>query len=227
MLSKETVFPARSSTASKMSFEEFLQWVDEDTHTEWVNGEVITFMPAKRFHQDTLDFLRGLLAMFAGFFHLGRVMTAPYGMKLKRAYREPDIFWVASENLKQRTVSFFDGPADLAIEIISDDSVQRDRREKLKEYREAGVKEYWIIDPRPGKQRADFYRLDETGDYDLFATEDDERVESAVLPGFWLRPAWLWQIDEITPLEAFYEIRGLSAEQIEQIQQLLRGGETP
>jgi Uma2 family endonuclease len=29
----------------------------------------------------------------------------------------------------------------------------------------AGVREYWILDPRPGYERADFYVLDEQGRY--------------------------------------------------------------
>jgi hypothetical protein len=66
-----------------------------------------------------------------------------------------------------------------------------------------------IIDPHPDKQRADFFRLDKEGAYWLFAIEDDERVESHVLPGFWLRPAWLWQPDEGDPLLAFCEMAGM------------------
>lgn len=30
-----------------MTYEQFLQWKNEDTHAEWVNGEVILFMPPK------------------------------------------------------------------------------------------------------------------------------------------------------------------------------------
>jgi len=37
-----------------------------------------------------------------------------------------------------------DGPADLAIEIVSEESRLRDRGEKFAEYEVGGVKEYWI-----------------------------------------------------------------------------------
>jgi Uma2 family endonuclease len=227
MLTKDVLRPVEIQAPQKMSYEAFLEWADEDTFAEWVDGEVILFMSVKRIHQKTLSFLYALLQLFTRFYNLGEVYEAPYPVLLRggRSHREPDIFFVSSQNLHRLSDDGLKGPADLAIEIISDDSVQRDRRDKFKEYREAGVREYWIIDPRPGKQRADFYQLDDNGNYDLVATEDDERVESAVLLGFWLRPAWLWQIDEISPLEAFYEIRGLSAEQIRQVELLLRGGE--
>lgn len=87
-----------------------------------------------------------------------------------------------------------------------------------------GVREYWIIDSRPGRERADSYRLDETGQYELFASEDEEKVSSTVLPGFWIRPAWLWQPEPPEVLMTFFEMRGVPAELVEQMHQALRAG---
>jgi Uma2 family endonuclease len=207
-----------------MTYEAFLEWADEDTHAEWVDGEVIIHMPPKHIHQITLGFLHQLLSLFVNLFNLGIVQIAPFEVKLPNSSREPDILFVASEHLDRLTEERLVGPPDLIVEIVSKDSVQRDRDDKFGEYRAAGVREYWIIDPRPGKQRADFFHLDETGAYRLFATEDHERVESHILPGFWLRPAWLWQADTLDPLTLFFEMRGVSAEQAQQIQQMLRAG---
>ena len=58
--------------------------------------------------------------------------------------------------------------------------------------------------------RADFFRLDETNRYELFATETDETVTSGVVEGFWLRPGWLWQ-EGLNPLTALAEIVGKEA----------------
>jgi len=207
------------SARLRMSYEEFLEWADEDTHAEWVDGEVIVFMPAKEIHQAILGFLHRLLGLYVDLFQLGQIRVAPLEMRLSHSAREPDILFVANNNLEQLTADRLKGPADLVIEIISDDSVQRDRRDKFKEYREAGVREYWIIDPRAGKQRADFFRLDEAGDYDLFATEDDDKVASEVLPGFWLRPEWLWQVKSLSPLTCALKIEGVAAALQEQIEQ--------
>jgi Uma2 family endonuclease len=229
MTIKEAVAPETKPARAKMSYEEFLQRAEDDAHAEWdaATEEVIVPMPPKNIHQTTLSFLYHLLSSFVGLFNLGKVMMAPFEVRLKPdgSSREPDIFFVANHNLARLTEERLNGPADLMIEIVSDDSVQRDRDKKFKEYGDAGVLEYWIIDPRPGKQRADFYRLSETGIYQLFATEDDERVESYILPDFWLRPAWLWQAGTLNPLSLFFEMRGLSAEQAQHIQQLLRSGQ--
>lgn len=211
---------------TRMSYEKYLAWAGEDRFSEWVDGEVIVFMPAKTVHQTLLGFLNRLLGLFVELFQLGAIQVAPFEMRLRkvRASREPDILFVSSVNMDRLTPERLDGPADLVIEIVSADSVQRDRRDKYLEYAQAGIKEYWIIDPRPQKHRADFYILNEQSQYELFATEDDEKVYSQVLTGFWLRPGWLWQAGTLDPFVAFCEMRGFSLEQANQFKELFRRG---
>ncbi|HOT91034.1 MAG TPA: Uma2 family endonuclease [Anaerolineae bacterium] len=222
-----TTPPQHQPVRLKMTYPEFLEWAGEDQLAEWVPfvnseyGEVITFMPPLDIHQTVLGFLYNLLGLFARWLNLGKVQVAPFEVKLwpDSASREPDLFFVATEHLNRLTTKRFEGPPDLIIEIVSPDSVKRDRGDKFREYQKAGVREYWVIDPREGYQRADFFYLDEAGDYHLFATEEDERVDSYVLPGFWLKPAWLWQADNLNPLALLFEIRGMPAEQIAQLLQ--------
>jgi Uma2 family endonuclease len=207
--------------ALKMSYEEFLAWSDEDTHAEWVDGEVTLFMPPIRIHQTTEGFLYKLLSLYIDTFNWGQLLIAPFEMRLSRSAREPDILFIATENLWRLTPERLVGPADLLIELVSAGSVKRDRQEKFREYAEAGVHEYWIIDPRPTQRRADFFRLEEAGGgYVRFGSEADERVESQVVPGFWLRPVWLWQGDRLNPLLIFWAI--LSPEQRQQVERMVR-----
>ena len=77
--------------------------------------------------------------------------------------------------------------------MVSDDSVHRDRIDKLDEYERAGVREYWVIDNRPGQQRAWFYQLGSPRIVEHIIVGVDDIYRSAVLPGFWLRQAWLWE----------------------------------
>lgn len=227
MTTKEIDAPTREPTLPlRMSYEAYLDWCDEDTHAEWVNGEVIVHMPPFDIHQLVLNYLNHLLDLYVVQLDLGKVFIAPFEMRLQteKSARQPDIFVVIGENQKHLSRERMDGPADLVVEIISRDSVRRDRHEKFHEYRRAGVREYWVIDSRPGRNRADFYRLDAAGEYELYATEDDERVESAAIPGFWLRPAWLWPTSRVPLLDAFFEIRGLTAEQTAEIRKLLGAG---
>lgn len=223
MALQETAPVQTKSARLRMTYDEYRAWVDEDAHTEWVDGEVVVFMPPKTYHQAVLHFVAALLGQYVQLLDLGRVLIAPFEVKLRsgRSYREPDVLFVARENLSRLTEDRLEGPADLIVEIISADSVHRDRHTKFSEYAEAGIREYWIVDPRPRRQAADFFRLNDQSEYELFATEADEKAMSQVLPGFWLKPAWLWQADTLSPLTALLEVRGLSSEQIQQVQNLL------
>ena len=207
----------------RMSYEEYYAWADEDTHAEWVDGEVIVHMPPFDIHQTLLNFLNRLLAEYAEFEALGVVFIAPFEMRLpaQKSARQPDILVIKHENLDRLSRERLDGPADLVVEIVSGDSVRRDRQEKYSEYQDAGVPEYWVIDSRPGRNRADFYRLDEERRYALVGTDNDEWVGAAVLPGFRLRPSWLWQESLPSVRMALFEI--LSPEQRERYRQSLFG----
>lgn len=81
-------------------------------------------------------------------------------------------------------------PPTLAVGFISPESRTRDRRDKLREYADAGVLEYWLIDAE--REKAEFYRLDEDGVFVIIPLVEETRFESVVLVGFWLEVAWLW-----------------------------------
>jgi Uma2 family endonuclease len=177
-----------------MSYEEYQAWA-EGVHAEWKDGEVITFMPPKKYHQRVVELLHTLVDLFVQVLQLGRVGIAPFEVKLGPGgpSREPDLFFAGISSLDRWTDDRFEGGPDLVVEVISKDSVGRDRGDKFYEYQTAGVREYWIIDPRPGYERADFYSLDEHGRYQPLLPDHDGIVRSQVLPGFVFRLEWLWQ----------------------------------
>jgi Uma2 family endonuclease len=193
-----------------MSYEEYLAWADEDVHAEWVNGEVIVQMPPKQPHQRVVAFLLQLLGVFIRLFQLGQLLPAPFEMRAMPdgPSREPDVLFVAREHLERLTEVRLSGPADLVVEVVSDDSVSRDRADKFYEYQAAGVMEYWIIDPRPGYERADFYVLDAKGRYRPVPVEPDGRYHSTILAGFWLQVDWILATEPPEILQALVQIVG-------------------
>lgn len=192
-----------------MSYEEWLSYDREGGLTEWVDGEVIVHMPTKPEHQRVVDFLNRLLGLFVQLFGLGEVYSAPIAMRLATGgpAREPDLLFLASDHQQFLTEKELAGPADLAVEVISDDSVSRDRADKFYEYQAGGVREYWIIDPREGQQRVDVYTLDAKGRYQPIPATADGIYHSHVLPGFWLQEDWLWA-EKPNPLAALTQVAG-------------------
>ena len=193
-MARELIEPAAAKPRLAMTYEAWLEWAGEqERKTEWVDGEVIVFMPTTVRHADVVGFLYTLLLHYARFLNLGRVLAESVEMRLAGAARVPDVLFVAREHLDRLTDKRLLGPADLVVEVVSEDSVARDREEKFREYAAAGVPEYWLIDARPGEQRADFYQRTEEGVYRPMPLDADGRYQSKVVPGFWLRPEWLWQ----------------------------------
>ena len=175
---------------TKLSYAEFLAWADEDTLAEWVDGEIVMTSPASLQHQDLTLFLGQLLGIFTDHGNLGTIILPPFQMKLPSSGREPDLLFIGNERLSHLKPTYLDGPADLVVEIISPESVGRDRGDKFYEYAQGGVPEYWLIDPQTGW--AEFYHL-EGARYRLAFAGADGEYRSKVVPGFWLRVEWLWQ----------------------------------
>jgi Uma2 family endonuclease len=177
-----------------MSYESYLELPD-DVRAEWKDGEAIIFMPPKKPHQRVVQFLFSLLDLYVQALHLGEVGIAPFEVRLGPGgpSREPDLFFTATASLARWTNDRFEGGPDLVVEVISNDSVGRDRGDKFYEYQEASVREYWIIDSRPGKERADFYILDDDGRFQAALPDDQGRFHSRIIPSFFVQLEWLWQ----------------------------------
>ncbi len=175
-----------------MTFEEFLEWADEDTFAEWVDGEVIQLTTTSE-HQLICKFLLLIIDQFVEAKQLGLLLFAPFLMRLSTRHtgREPDILFIANENLPRLRGSWLDGPADLVVEVVSEDSRKRDREIKFEEYAEAGVREYWLVD-MPRKQ-AEFFVLQYGSRYVPAAIDEHGLMHSVVLEGLTLDINWLWQ----------------------------------
>jgi len=175
---------------SYMSYEEFLDWVDEDTLAEWVDGEIVMTSPASKQHQDIVDFLTAVMRIFVEQHELGVVLSAPFQMKNEQG-REPDLLFLSQAHLERLQPTFLNGPADLVVEVISPESIQRDRGAKFVEYEAARIPEYWLIDPV--RHGAEFYQLGAEGHYTTVFAGSQGIYHAQQIPGFWIDVAWLWQ----------------------------------
>ena len=174
---------------SEQAFDDWLEASGEDAvRAEWADGEVIVMGNATVEHNDLVMWLAILIRLFVKRRKLG-FASFDNTMRVEGQRRVPDAYFVAEARRGIIARSRVDGPVDLAVEVVSPDSVENDYVTKYREYQRAGVREYWIVDPQNRAFTA--FGLNEAGDYRSMAS-DAGRFCSAVLPGFSFRPSDLW-----------------------------------
>ena len=115
---------------------------------------------------------------------LGKVFAAPTDVFIDdHNHVIPDLLFIKKSNLK--IVDYKEGilgVPDLMVEIISPSSILTDREDKKLVYENAGVREYWLIDPN--YRSIEVHTLKKAR-YKVtsFAIEDG-KVQSTVLKGF-------------------------------------------
>ena len=176
-----------------ISFEEFLARLDGGIHAELEDGEIILMSPASVPHQELSGWLYSILRFFVRQHRLGRILQAPFTVRLNVSEqgREPDLLFIGQAKMSRLHTGFFDGPPDLVVEIVSPESIDRDRGRKFVEYEAEAISEYWLIDPM--REQAEFYRLGKDRRYHQALPDADGVFRSESVPGFWLRVAWMWQ----------------------------------
>lgn len=181
------------------SYEDYLETASEKRIVEWVEGEIIEYMPPLLEHQDLAGFIYQLIGAFVAELNSGKAVIAPSEVKLwpDGPSREPDVFFIANDRLTGFDKWRFNGAPDLIVEVVSPGSIREDRVRKFTEYEQAGVREYWLVDPRPNQRTVECYRRDEAGIFQPVEAGDDGRLYSSVLTyegaRFWLHVDWLWQ----------------------------------
>ncbi len=185
----------------RMTEREFVAWCPEDVRAEWVDGEVVIMSPANTEHNALTVWLTRVLGEVIEYDDLGTPLAIESQVRLMKvkSRRLPDLLFVSKARHSIIKKTYLDGAPDLAIEIVSPDSENRDRREKYIEYEASGVREYWIIDPLVRK--VDVYTLERNRKFKAIE-EKEGRIQSKVLKKLWLKPAWLWKspLPKVVPI---------------------------
>ncbi|MFC4062684.1 Uma2 family endonuclease [Planomonospora corallina] len=145
-------------------------WVAEDLdrlppeaprRLELVDGALIVMSPQTKFHMRVIDNLgRALRTAAPEGFDVVREMTVTLG---RRQRPEPDIMVVRElpgSGLDRTT--YLPEEVVLAIEVVSPDSEERDRKVKPERYAQAGIRHFWRIENEDGRPVVHLYELDDT-----------------------------------------------------------------
>ena len=158
-------------------------------------------------HADLNLWLASILRFFVDLRGLGTIAGPEFFVRFasRRRRRLPDILFVRQDRRQLIRKQYLDGPPDLIIEIVSPDSESRDWREKYIEYEQAGVREYWVIDPM--SQHVEVYTLKKNAYVPV--PEKDGKLVSKVIRGFWLKTEWLWRQPLPPVVEVLRELKAL------------------
>ena len=121
----------------------------EGQRAELIDGVIYDMASPKRIHQELVMYLSVEISLYIRSDKGScKVYPAPFAVLLfndRYNYVEPDVSVICDPSkLDDRGCN---GAPDWVIEIVSESSRTMDNLIKLEEYRKAGVREYWIVDP--------------------------------------------------------------------------------
>ena len=176
----------------------------EDTLYEWNNG-ILEVKPVSDYDGSLLErWINQLLNEYMSIEKNVQAITSEIGFRMSISsgikIRKPDLALIGENSLKINGPDCtYKGTFDLCIEFLSDSNkseILRDTVQKKKEYEQAGVKEYFILD-RKGKH-THFYRLI-NGKFEPITSENDI-IRSEVLKNFQFRIDHLYSRPELSEL---------------------------
>jgi len=174
-----TLFPDQG----QWSEEEYLG-LETNRLVEFSDGHLEVLPMPTQTHQALVFLLSRLLYTFAAQKVIGYVLPAALRVRLWQGkYREPDVVFMLSQHAQRRHESYWEG-ADLVMEVVSNspEDRRRDLGTKRREYAQAGISEYWIIDPQ--NQTIAVLWLDDKEYIQRGRYGRGEMAESVLLPEF-------------------------------------------
>ncbi len=178
----------------RWTYEDYLRLPDDGNRYEVIRG--VLYVTAAPFikHQLVVGELSFQLATFVRRNKLGVVIGSPIDVLLPFGIAspvEPDIVVFRTGNEPRWEDKNFQGVPDLVVEVLSRSTKSRDRRIKFGAYQDAGIPEYWMVDP--DARTVVVYALGKGKGYaELCRGGEGETVRSAVLAGFELAVADLF-----------------------------------
>lgn len=127
--------------------------------TELIDGSLVFVCPQTRFHMLTLRLLdNGLLDQVSAELDVFREFSVKID---KRNRPEPDVLVVrADADTGPRQTWLHPDDVVLAVEVVAEDTLERDREVKPRKYAEAGIPHFWRVEESDGLPVVYVYELD-------------------------------------------------------------------
>jgi Uma2 family endonuclease len=165
--------------------DELFRMPDDRYHRyELVRGRLLTMTPTGSLHGLLVSRLSAVLTLYVEANRLGVVLTGDPGFHLERdpdTVRAPDVAFISRARIPAGGIprSFWNGPPDLAVEVMSPDDRRSELKAKIAQYLSLGVREVWLVEPTP--RRVIVHRA---GEEPQVLHESDVLDGGSLLPGF-------------------------------------------
>lgn len=175
------------SPDARLTYDDFLLFPDDGLRHELIDGAHYVTPSPNLHHQE----LVGRLHLSLGAFledrpDRGRLFLSPFDVVFSfHDVVEPDLVFVAPDQLDILTAKNIQGTPALVIEVLSPSTRKRDRHVKRLLYERAGVREYWLVDPE--QACVTFYRREADGSFPPVAELTADAHDTLVTP---LVPGW-------------------------------------
>ena len=135
-----------ATTTKRWTLEELHSLPDDGNKYELVRGQLFVTPPPNPDHETILARLTRLLEPYVAEHRLGYVYHPRSVLRFEGSEVEPDL--MVRRPPHSRATDWADAPIPiLVVEVLSGSTRRRDRGDKRELYIEAGVHEYWILDP--------------------------------------------------------------------------------
>ena len=181
-----------TTTHTKLVTAEALFEMGDIGRCELIRGEIIHMSPSGAEHGNVAMEIGVRIANHVKAAKLGKVFAAETGFIIARnpdMLRAPDVAFVRTARVpKPYRRGFFEGPPDLAVEVVSPGDTHSEVAAKINDWLAAGALSVWVVDP-PNKS-IEVHRA--SAPIVRYVGNEELRDES-MLPGFVIRPAELFE----------------------------------
>lgn len=181
MVKESSAYHVEKSNDGRKTVKDYYA-LPEDVRAELIDGVIYDMTAPSGNHQIILMEIAVLVHAYLRKSKLKcRAFFAPYDVRLDQddyTMVQPDFLIICDRNKYEGGICC-EGAPDLVMEIVSASDPDRDYRLKLRKYKNAGVREYWIIDPEEMRITVHTFGA---GNFSAIYSFDDT-VKSKIYPG--------------------------------------------
>jgi Uma2 family endonuclease len=194
--------PPIPASGRRLSVDEWGTLEDDARFHELVDGFLVEKPIVAVWHDVLFANLIALLLPAVKRLGLGTLVGGTTPLEISKFHgRKPDVFFIPTDQYHLVGRNVFHGVPPLAVEILSPNSAHVDRVDKMQEYAQLGIGEYWIVDfPNRAVEVYHLHRDGDRAEYHLaHAVCGNDLFRPTMFPGLEIPLDSLWPVEFESP----------------------------